>query len=182
MTAQGRKAVEIFGGGAGSLAEASSAPMYDMIELMFFAYREFAGDADQRLEALGLGRAHHRVLHFVARQPGLTVTELLEILRVTKQSLNRVLKALLDKKYVDIRAGIDDRRQRRLYATACGHALALDIARLQSERLSRVFDRLPEGARSQAAAFLLAMIDTPLRDKVAAMTGARQDRGWNGER
>ncbi|HET6377922.1 MAG TPA: MarR family transcriptional regulator [Methylocella sp.] len=156
--------------------------MYDMIDLMFFAYREFAGDADQRLAAFGLGRAHHRVLHFVARQPGLTVTELLEILRVTKQSLNRVLKALLDKQFVEVCAGIEDRRQRRLYATACGHALALDVARLQSERLSRVFGMLPEGARQQAATFLLAMIDSPLRDKIAAMTGAIQDRGWNGER
>jgi len=77
--------------GAG-MAEAGGAPMYDLIELMFFAYRDFVGDADHLLAALGFGRAHHRVLHFVSRRPGLTIAELLEILKITKQSLNRVLR------------------------------------------------------------------------------------------
>ena len=71
---------------------AGATPMYDLIELFFFAYRDFVGDADRLLETYRFGRAHHRVLHFVSRQPGLTIAELLEILKITKQSLNRVLK------------------------------------------------------------------------------------------
>ena len=71
-------------------------PMFDLIELLFFAYRDFVADPDRILENIGFGRAHHRVLHFVDRQPGLTIAELLDILRITKQSLSRVLKELLD--------------------------------------------------------------------------------------
>src|SRR5271154_4164338 len=82
------------------LAEAE--PMFDLIELLFFAYRDFVGDADRLLENYGFGRAHHRVLHFVSRRPGLTIAELLDILMITKQSLNRVLKELRDKGYVEV--------------------------------------------------------------------------------
>ena len=95
-------------------------PMYELIELFFFAYRDFVGDADRLLEAYGFGRAHHRVLYFVTRRPGLTIAELLEILRITKQSLNRVLRELVDKNFVETRAGALDRRRRQLYATAEG--------------------------------------------------------------
>ena len=69
---------------------------WDIIELLFFAYRDFVGDADYELEAFGFGRAHHRVMHFVYRYPGLKVADLLDVLRITKQSLGRVLKQLLD--------------------------------------------------------------------------------------
>ena len=69
---------------------------WDIIELLFFAYRDFVGDADHELEAFGFGRAHHRVLHFVYRYPGLKVADLLDVLRIAKQSLGRVLKQLLD--------------------------------------------------------------------------------------
>src|SRR4029450_5081831 len=68
---------------------------WDIIELLFFAYRDFVGDADNELEAFGFGRAHHRVMHFVYRYPGLKVADLLDVLRITKQSLGRVLKQLL---------------------------------------------------------------------------------------
>jgi DNA-binding MarR family transcriptional regulator len=155
-----------------SLAEAGSAAMYDLIELMFFAYRDFVGDADAKLAALGFGRAHHRVLHFVARQPGLTIAELLDILKITKQSLNRVLKELLNKNYVEARPGLRDRRQRQLFPTARGEALALDVALLQSKRFERVFAELPAGARSHAISFLLAMVDPAGQDKVLATSGA----------
>ena len=147
--------------------------MYDLIELMFFAYRDFVGDADHLLAALGFGRAHHRVLHFVSRRPGLTIAELLDILKITKQSLNRVLKELLDQDYVEARRGMRDRRHRHLFPTPRGNALALEVAALQSKRFARVFAALPEGARAQAIAFLLAMVDEDGRNKVAAMTGAR---------
>ena len=100
-------------------------PMYELIELFFFAYRDFVGDADRLLEAYGFGRAHHRVLYFVSRRPGLTIAELLEILRITKQSLNRVLRELVDKNFVEIQAGALDRRRRQLYATPDGERLAL---------------------------------------------------------
>ena len=85
-----------------------------MIELLFFAYRDFIGDADEVLPELGFGRAHHRVLHFVNRHPGMRVADLLDILKITKQSLGRVLKQLIDKGYVVQKEGADDRRQRLL--------------------------------------------------------------------
>ena len=90
---------------------------WDIIELLFFAYRDFVGDADQELEAFGFGRAHHRVMHFVHRYPGLKVADLLDVLRITKQSLGRVLKQLLDEGYIVQKTGDNDRRQRLLYAT-----------------------------------------------------------------
>ncbi|MBI5011712.1 MAG: MarR family transcriptional regulator, partial [Methylocystis sp.] len=89
----------------------------ELVELFFFAYRDFVGDADRLLENYGFGRAHHRVLHFVNRRPGLTIAALLDILRITKQSLNRVLKQLLEAGFVEPRAGVVDRRQRLLYPT-----------------------------------------------------------------
>src|ERR1043165_8281770 len=76
-------------------------PIWDLIEVLFFAYRDFIGDPDDVLAKLGFGRAHHRVLHFVNRNPGMKVAELLDILRITKQSLGRVLKQLIDPGYVD---------------------------------------------------------------------------------
>jgi DNA-binding MarR family transcriptional regulator len=153
------------------------APMFELIELMFFAYRDFVGDADHRLATLGFGRAHHRVLHFVARHPGLTIAELLDILQITKQSLNRVLKELLGRDYVEARPGMKDRRQRQLFPTARGQALALELALLQSKRFARVFAGLPEAARSRAMDFLLAMVDAGGRDKIAAVTGAGSASG-----
>jgi DNA-binding MarR family transcriptional regulator len=160
---------------AAPVAQADAEPMFDLIELLFFAYRDFVGDADRLLEAYQFGRAHHRVLHFVTRNPGLTIAELLDILKITKQSLNRVLKELLEKGYVESRAGATDRRQRQLFPTAAGTALALEIARLQSRRFRRVFGQLQKSARLDAMAFLLAMIDPSERDKVATRvaSGAR---------
>lgn len=155
--------------------------MFDLIELMFFAYRDFVGDADHLLENFGLGRAHHRVLHFVNRRPGLTIAELLEILKITKQSLNRVLKELLDEDYVESHPGLNDRRQRQLFPTARGKALALDVARLQSRRFARVFGQLREGARSDAIEFLLAMVDAGEREKVATLVASGQSMAATGQ-
>ncbi len=145
---------------------------FGLIELMFFAYRDFVGDADHLLENFGLGRAHHRVLHFVNRRPGLTIAELLDILKITKQSLNRVLKDLLDQNYVAAFPGEHDRRQRRLFPTAQGEALALDVARLQSKRFARIFAQLPRGARHDAREFLLAMVDPDEQEKVATLVAS----------
>src|SRR2546430_4388847 len=101
------------GGRAGGGAE----PIWDVIELLFFAYRDFISDPDEVLATFGFGRAHHRVLHFVNRNPGMKVAELLDILKITKQSLGRVLKQLVDEGYVVQKAGANDRRQRLLFVT-----------------------------------------------------------------
>jgi DNA-binding MarR family transcriptional regulator len=156
----------------GEIEPVPSEPAFDLIELMFFAYRDFVGDADHLLENFGLGRAHHRVLHFVNRRPGLTIAELLDILKITKQSLNRVLKDMLDRQYVEARPGANDRRQRQLYPTLQGNALALEVAHLQSKRFSRVFAKLPDGARSNAIDFLLAVVDAGEQAKVASLIGS----------
>src|SRR5579862_9672391 len=153
---------------------ANATPMYDLIELFFFAYRDFVGDADRLLEAYGFGRAHHRVLHFVSRQPGLTIAELLEILKITKQSLNRVLKELIAESFIEARAGAQDRRHRQLHTTAKGARLAKDLAHLQTRRFSKAMDALGEGGRERAMAFLLAMIDEHERERVIALIGARE--------
>jgi DNA-binding MarR family transcriptional regulator len=152
---------------------AGVAPMYDLIELFFFAYRDFVGDADRLLESYRFGRAHHRVLHFVSRQPGLTIAELLEILKITKQSLNRVLKELVAESFIEARAGAQDRRHRQLHATPKGARLARELAQLQTRRFLKATDTLGAGGRDKAAAFLLAMIDDLERERVVALIGAR---------
>jgi DNA-binding MarR family transcriptional regulator len=148
----------------------------DLVELFFFAYRDFVGDADRLLENYGFGRAHHRVLHFVHRRPGLAIAALLDILKITKQSLNRVLKQLLDAGFVEARAGAADRRQRLLYATPQGARLARELAALQSARFRRVLEELPPASRGAAAAFLFAMVDAEERENVRAHLG-RPDLG-----
>jgi DNA-binding MarR family transcriptional regulator len=165
--------MEIAAKSAGPDARTSAdlAPMYDLIELFFFAYRDFVGDADRLLETYGFGRAHHRVLHFVSRQPGLTIAELLDILKITKQSLNRVLKELVAESFIEARAGAEDRRHRQLYTTAKGERLARDLAFLQTRRFSRAMAGLGEGGRERAMAFLLAMVDPAERGRVVELIG-----------
>jgi DNA-binding MarR family transcriptional regulator len=135
-------------------------PIWDLIELLFFAYRDFVGDPDEVLAKFGFGRAHHRVLHFVNRNPGMKVAELLDLLRITKQSLGRVLKQLVDEGYVVQREGEHDRRQRLLYVTDKGRALALQLANLQTARIAAALDEFGQGGRETARRFLAAMIDT----------------------
>ena len=96
---------------------ATPEPVWDIIELLFFAYRDFVGDPDEVLSKLGFGRAHHRVLHFVNRNPGMKVADLLDILNITKQSLGRVLKQMVDQGFVQQKEGAQDRRQRLLFVT-----------------------------------------------------------------
>lgn len=152
-------------------------PAWDIIELLFFAYRDFVSDPDDVLARLNFGRAHHRVLHFVNRNPGMKVADLLEILQITKQSLGRVLKQLVDQGYIVQKEGASDRRQRLLYATAKGEALAMKLAGLQTERISRALSELGPGAREAARKFLIAMINVDNRDDVMRlMTRADQTR------
>jgi DNA-binding MarR family transcriptional regulator len=146
-------------------------PCWDLIELLFFAYRDFVGDADEVLAKLGFGRAHHRVLHFVNRNPGMKVAELLDVLRITKQSLGRVLKQLIDEGYVAQREGANDRRQRLLYVTPAGEDLAMQLAGLQTARISGVLAELGAGGREAARRFLAGMIDAEHRERVLRMIG-----------
>jgi DNA-binding MarR family transcriptional regulator len=139
---------------------------WDIIELLFFAYRDFVGDADNELEAFGFGRAHHRVMHFVYRYPGLKVADLLDVLRITKQSLGRVLKQLLDEGYIVQKTGNNDRRQRLLFATAKGEALVAKLATLQTTRIDRALEEIGPAGAETVRRFLRAMIDRDDPDKV----------------
>jgi DNA-binding MarR family transcriptional regulator len=144
----------------------STEPSWEFIELLFFAYRDFVSDADHVLASLGFGRAHHRVLHFVNRNPGMKVAELLDTLRITKQSLGRVLKLLIDEGYIEQREGPRDRRQRLLRATPQGKALALRLARLQTERINRALRYFDPASQSRIRDFLAGMVDPDQRERV----------------
>jgi len=150
-------------------------PYFDLIELLFFAYRDFVGDPDEVLAKLGFGRAHHRVLHFVNRNPGMKVAELLDVLKITKQSLGRVLKQLIDEGYVIQKEGANDRRQRLLHVSPAGEALAMKLAGLQTARIAGVLGELGPGAREAARRFLAGMIDASDRDHVLRLI-AHADR------
>src|SRR6476646_8794364 len=114
----------------------TEAKLLEFAELLFFAYRDFTRDPDAILADFDFGRAHHRVLHFVNRHSGLRVADLLDILNITKQSLSRVLKQLIDQGYIVQQAGSADRRERRLYPTEEGKVLAGRLAAPQLVRLS----------------------------------------------
>ncbi|GAA4533546.1 MarR family transcriptional regulator [Chelativorans composti] len=133
-----------------------------LIELLFFAYRDFTSDPDELLLQYGFGRAHHRVLHFVTHRPGMTVAELLEVLRITKQSLARVLKQLIDTGYIIQIPGPRDRRQRELYATQKGKELALALALPQSRRINTAL-REAGIDRAVVEQFLRAMVNPERR-------------------
>jgi DNA-binding MarR family transcriptional regulator len=150
-------------------------PCWDLIELLFFAYRDFVADPDEVLAKLGFGRAHHRVLHFVNRNPGMKVADLLDVLKITKQSLGRVLKQLIDQGYVVQQEGANDRRQRLLYVSASGEALAMQLAGLQTARIAAVLAELGPTGREAARRFLAGMIDAHDRDRVLRMI-AQADR------
>lgn len=141
-------------------------PVWDLIELLFFAYRDFVSDPDGVLETYGFGRAHHRVLHFVNRNPGMKVADLLDILKITKQSLGRVLKQLIDEGFIEQKEGAIDRRQRLLFATPKGAQLAYNLAGLQEARLGRALAEVGAGAHDAARRFLTAMLDHDGRDDV----------------
>jgi len=109
------------------------------IEMMFFAYRGFTAYPDLILDAHGYGRAHHRAIHFICRKPGLTVSELLDILGVTKQSLNRVLRELVNNGLVESRIGKHDRRQRNLHLTSEGKAFEKELSSAQRQKMRKAY-------------------------------------------
>lgn len=128
------------------------------VELFYFAYRDFTADPDAILAQYEFGRAHHRVLHFVHRNPGLKVAQLLEILKITKQSLARVLKQLVDEGFIIQRAGNEDRRERRLYLSAKGARLTDKLTQIQVKRIEGALAKMEPGAEAIAKRFLFAMI------------------------
>jgi DNA-binding MarR family transcriptional regulator len=136
------------------------------IELLFFAYRDFTSDPDRILGELGFGRAHHRALHFIGRHPGLSVAELLAILRITKQSLSRVLKQLVAEGYVVQEQGRRDRRQRLLRLTPKGEALEQRLSAPQRERVARAYREAGAEAVSGYRKVLLGLLDAEERDAV----------------
>jgi DNA-binding MarR family transcriptional regulator len=137
-----------------------------LIELLFFCYRDFVADADEVLESLGFGRAHHRVLHFVGRDPGMTVAQLLEILNITKQSLSRVLRDLVDKGYIRQDEGKEDRRQRLLYLTDQGDALWANLIAPQITRFQNANRALQPGERPKYHELLYELINPDNRESI----------------
>lgn len=129
------------------------------IELLFFAYRDFTGEADRQLAALGLGRAHHRAIYFIGRNPALTVSQLLAILKITKQSLSRVLQELIADNYVVQHPGATDRRQRCLSLTPRGKSLEQALTEGQQLRLRRAFATVGPEAASVFRKVLVAIMD-----------------------
>jgi len=150
-------------------------PVWDVIELSFFADRDFVGDPDEVVAKFSFGGGHHRVLHFVNRNPGMKVAELPAILKITKQSLGRVLKQLVDQSYVLQKEGANERRLRLLYVTAKGEALAMRLAGLQTARIAHALAELGPNAHDAACRFLAAMINADNRDEVLRFI-ARADR------
>jgi DNA-binding MarR family transcriptional regulator len=138
-------------------------------DLLFFAYRDFTSVADKVLEELGLGRAHHRALYFIGRNPGLTVSALLAILRITKQSMARVLNLLLDQGYVSQAPGFEDRRIRLLILTEKGQALERQLFESQRELLSEAYRQAGAQAVDGFRAVMRAMMQSSAR---AYMDGA----------
>ncbi|WP_240637941.1 MarR family winged helix-turn-helix transcriptional regulator [Paracoccus aestuarii] len=146
------------------------------IEAMFFAYRAFTADPDMILADLDYGRAHHRALHFINRDPGLTVTSLLAVLGVTKQSLNRVLRTLIDDGLVDSRIGRRDRRERQLHLTPKGTALERRLSESQRARMRAAYRAAGPQAVSGFRQVLEAMMDPETRAQYQALKDLPEDR------
>jgi DNA-binding MarR family transcriptional regulator len=160
-TASGTSALDV--------ADEPSPEAVQLIELLFFAYRDFTGDADAILAEYGYGRAHHRVLHFITRYPGLRVADLLLILNITKQSLARVLRQLVESGLVVQSAGDTDRRERRLHVTPAGRALMRRLVGAQARRIRRAVSLTGNGAEAVVRRFLTAMIEPETREMVSTL-------------
>lgn len=142
------------------------------IEAMFFAYRGFTADPDRILATMAYGRAHHRAIHFIARSPGTTVNNLLNILGVTKQSLNRVLRTLVEDGLVDSRIGKSDRRERHLFLTEAGIALEQKLSDAQRARMRAAFRSAGPEAVAGFRTVLEAMMEPELRRQYHALREA----------
>ena len=135
------------------------------MELVFYAYRDFTAEPDAILAEYGFGRAHHRVIYFVGRNPGITVSELLDILRITKQSLSRVLSHLVREEFILQRAGTQDRRKRLLELTEKGSTLEKQLSRNQRDRIARAYRDAGAEAVEGYRKVILGMINEKDREK-----------------
>ena len=139
----------------------------EAIEMLFFAYRDFTARPDAILAQHGFGRAHHRVIYFVGRHPGITVKELLAILKITKQSLARVLRQLVTKGFVEQRQGVEDRRHRLLYLTELGADLETKLTADQRARIARAYREAGAEAVAGYRRVLTGMVDNEDRARIA---------------
>jgi DNA-binding MarR family transcriptional regulator len=140
------------------------------IEAMFFAYRGFTADPDRILAARGYGRAHHRAVHFINRSPGTTVGNLLAILGVTKQSLNRVLRSLIEDGLVEARIGTEDRRERNLHLTPAGAELERALSDAQRARMRAAYRAAGPVAVAGFRQVLEAMMDADQRTQFQGLS------------
>ena len=143
-------------------------------EAMFFAYRGFTADPDRILDGLCYGRAHHRALHFIHTAPGTTVNNLLSILGVTKQSLNRVLRTMIEDGLVESRVGRVDKRERHLYLTEAGDTLERQLSDAQRMRMRAAFRDAGPEAVAGFRRVLEAMMDPEMRRQYQRL---REGRG-----
>ena len=138
----------------------------EAIELLFFAYRDFTGEADAVLDAFDFGRAHHRIIYFVGANPGISVGELLAILKITKQSLSRVLSQLVDEAFITQETDANDRRRRRLYLTDKGASLERQLTDRQSRRVAAAFRDAGADAVAGFRTVMRGIINEEDRDQV----------------
>lgn len=156
-------------GGGESLLFLTDEQLRKGIEAMYFAYRAFTADPDRILENYEYGRAHHRAIHFINRQPGLTVNTLLTMLGVTKQSLNRVLRTLVEDGLVEARVGRRDKRERNLFLTEKGSALERDLSEAQRARMRAAYRAAGPAAVTGFRQVLEAMMDPEIRRHYLSM-------------
>lgn len=161
------------GPGSESLLFLTDEQLRGGIEAMFFAYRGFTADPDRILEEQGLGRAHHRAVHFINRQPGTTVNNLLMVLGVTKQSLNRVLRTLIEMGLVDSRVGTRDKRERHLFLTQAGRALEHVLSEAQRSRMRAAYRDAGPEAVAGFRQVLEAMMDSDARRQYHSIRESR---------
>jgi DNA-binding MarR family transcriptional regulator len=169
------------GGAASRPSLGPDADSFRIIELLFFAYRDFTADADEILTELGFGRAHHRALHFICRHPGIRVADLLEILKITKQSLARVLKDLRDRGFITQVRGQNDRRERLLYPRSDGVELIARLAERQSNRIEAALAAAGLEASEAVQQFLFAMIGSGERAAIARLIESGEVLGQSRE-
>ena len=143
------------------------------IELLFYAYRDFTNEPDSILAEYGFGRAHHRAIHFIQRDPGMTVAALLAILRITKQSLSRALGQLVAEGYVEQRKGLRDRRQRLLYLTEKGRELERRVSEAQRARVAQAYREAGAEAVEGYRKVLLGLVDAP--DRAAVLKAVQKN-------
>lgn len=157
------------GHGGSSLLFLTDEQLRQGIEAMFFAYRGFTADPDRILAELAYGRAHHRAIHFISRSPGTTVNNLLSILGVTKQSLNRVLRTLIGDGLVVSKVGELDKRERHLYLTEAGAALEATLSDAQRARMRAAYKEAGPEAVQGFKQVLEAMMDADMRRAYAKL-------------